>query len=190
MASVVEICNRALQKLGAKRITAISEDSVNARACNTAYDPLRRAELRAHPWSCAVARVQLAASSTDPVFVKQNSFPLPSDYVRLLPNDEGYNYNSLDWQIEAGNIITDDSAPLNVRYIYDLTDPNLMDALFREALSARMALEMCEEITQSNQKKESLRQDYKDAIREARRVNAILKIAEKPPEDEWITVRG
>ena len=190
MASVVEICNRALQKLGAKRITVITEDSVNARACNTAYTPLRLAELRAHPWSCAVARAQLAASSTTPIFVKQYSYPLPSDYLRLLPNDEGYNYNSQDWQIESGSIVTDDSAPLNIRYIYDLTDPQIMDPLFREALSCRMALELCEELTQSNQKKESLRQDYKEAIREARRINAILNNAAKPPEDEWITVRN
>jgi len=190
MASVVEMCNRALQKLGAKRITAITEDSVNARACNTAYNPIRLAELRAHPWACATKRAALAASSTDPLFVKQNSYPLPSDYVRLLPNDDGYNYNSLDWQIEAGNIVTDDNAPLNIRYIYDLEDPNIMDALLREALSCRLALELCEELTQSNQKKESLRLDYKDAIREARRVNAILNIAAKPPEDEWVTVRS
>lgn len=190
MASVVEICNRALQKLGAKRITSITEDSVNARACNTAYNPLRLAELRSHPWACATKRAQLAVSSDEPLFVKQYQYPLPSDYVRLLPNDEGYNLNSNDWQIEAGYIVTDDSDPLNIRYIYDLEDPNIMDALFREALSCRLALELCEELTQSNQKKESLRLDYKDAIREARRVNAILNVAGKPPEDEWITIRN
>jgi len=190
MASVVEICNRALQKLGAKRITVITEDSVNARACNNAYESLRLAELRSHPWACATKRAALAASSTEPLFVKANSYPLPSDYVRLLPNDDGYNYNSLDWQIEEGNIITDDSAPLNIRYVYDLTDPQIMDPLFREALSSRLALELCEELTQSNQKKESLRQDYKESIREARRVNAILNVAAKPPESEWITIRN
>lgn len=190
MASVVEICNRALQKLGAKRITAITEDSVNARACNTAYGPVRLAELRAHPWSCAIARAQLAASSTEPLFGRERYFPLPSDYVRLLPPDPDYNDNANDWQIEAGNIITNDSDPLDVRYIYDLEDPSLMDPLFREALSCKLALELCEELTQSNQKKESLRADYKMAIKEARRVNAILNIAAKPPEDEWVTIRS
>ena len=51
MASKVEIANRALQKLGAKRIASLSEDSRNARAINAAYDTLREAELRAHTWS-------------------------------------------------------------------------------------------------------------------------------------------
>jgi len=190
MASVVEICNRALQKIGAKRITSITEDSVNARACNNAYNPLRLSELRSHPWSCAIARAQLAASSTEPLFGKAYMYPLPSDYLRSLPNDPGYNLNSEDWQIEAGNILTDDTSPLNLRYIYDLTDPNIMDAMFREALACRLALEICEELTQSNQKKEALKMEYKEAIREAKRVNAILNIAANPPEDEWITIRS
>ena len=46
MASVVQISNRALQKLGAKSIVSLTEDSVNARAANLCYEDLRRAELR------------------------------------------------------------------------------------------------------------------------------------------------
>lgn len=190
MASDVEICNRALQKLGAKTITVLNEDSVNGRACNLAYPVIRRAELRAHPWACATARAQLAASSTEPLFGRSYAYPLPSDYLRLLPPDPDLNLNSLDWQIEGTKIISDDTAPLNIRYIYDLEDPNIMDALLREAISCKLALELCEVLTQSNQKKESLRSDYKDSIREARRVNAILNIAAVPPDDEWITVRN
>lgn len=190
MSSVVEICNRALQKLGAKRITSITEDSNNARACNVAYGPVRLALLRAHPWSCAVAREQLAASSTEPLFGKAYSYPLPSDYLRLLPPDAEYNLNSNDWQIEGGEIYTNDSAPLDVRYIFDLEDPNIMDPLFREALSTKLALELCEEITQSNSKKESLKDDFRESIKDAKRVNAILNIAAKPPEDEWVTIRN
>jgi hypothetical protein len=190
MSSVVEICNRALQKVGARRIISITEDSVNARACNNAYDVIRRAELRAHPWACATTRAQLAASSTEPLFGRALAYPLPADYLRLLPHDPDYNTNSLDWQIEGGEIITDDTAPLNIRYIFDLQDPNIMDPLLREALSAKLAVEICEELTQSNQKKVSVKEDYKEAIREARRINAILNIAAKPPEDEWVTVRS
>lgn len=190
MASVVEICNRALQKLGAKRITSIGEDSINARACNVAYGPVRLALLRSHTWSCALARVQLAANSTEPLFGKAYSYPLPSNYLRLMPPDPEYNSNSHDWQIEGRDILTNDSAPLDVRYICDLEDANVMDALFREALSAKLAVELCEELSQSNSKKESLKDDFKDVIRDAKRVNAILNISAKPPVSEWITVRN
>lgn len=189
MASNVEIANRALQKLGAKRITSLSEDSRNARSINAAFKSLRQAELRAHTWSFATKRASLAADATAPAFGKEKSFTLPSDFLRLLPKDPELITNDLDWQIEGKKILTNDDAPLNIRYVYDVTDPNEMDILFREALSARIAKELCEEITQSNQKKEDAVFDYREVIAEAKRTNAIERISAVSPEDEWISIR-
>lgn len=189
MASKVEIANRALQLLGAKRITSFGEDSRNGRAINSAYESVKLAELRKHPWTFATKRASLAASSTEPLFTKTNKFPLPSDFVRLLPQDPEDLSNDLDWTIEGRNIVTNDSAPLEIRYVYNVTDPNEMDALFREALSAKLAAALCEEITQSNAKLVAANDAYKEAIAEARRANAIEKQAEKPPEDTWVTCR-
>lgn len=190
MASKVEIANRALQILGAKRIVSLTEDSRNARAINAAFEPVKRAELRKHPWSFAILRVQLAADAVAPTFTRQNSFTLPSNFIRLLSPDPEVNFNDLDWIIEGKKIITNDGAPLDVRYIWDVTDPNLFDALFAESLSAKLAEQLCEEITQSNTKVATAQVFYKDALAEARRTNAIEKVAEKPPEDEWVTVRN
>ncbi len=190
MASKVEIANRALQLIGAKRIVSLTEDSRNARAANAAYEPVKRAELRKHPWCFATKRKQLPASATEPIFTRANSFPLPSDFIRLLPPDPETNFNDMDWIIEGRNIITNDGAPLDVRYIYDVTDPNEMDVLFREALAAKLAEQLCEEITQSNAKLAAANAAYKDVIAEAKRSNAIEKVAEKPPEDEWVTCRS
>lgn len=190
MASKVDIANRALQLIGAKRIVSLSEDSRNARAANAAFEPVKKAELRKHPWGFAVKRAQLAASTTAPLFTRANSFPLPADFIRLLPPDPETNFNDLDWTIEGRNIITNDGAPLDVRYIYDVTDPNEFDMLFREALAAKLAEQLCEEITQSNAKKAEATMAYREAIAEAKRANAIEKVAEKPPEDEWVTCRS
>lgn len=189
MASEVEICNRALQKLGAKRITALTEDSVNARACNAAYATLRDALLRAHPWVFAIDRAELAADSTAPDWGRANAFQLPSDFIRLLRPYPEDNSLDLDWQIEGQKIYSDDSDPIYIRYIKRVTDPNLMDPLFREALSTKIAFEVCEEITQSNEKKSQLREDLKTAIAEARKANAFEQVSADPPEDTWITAR-
>lgn len=189
MATVVDICNRGLQKLGASRIVSLSESSVAARACNVAYEALRDAELCAHPWNFAIERAQLAADATEPDWGRANSFQVPTDFLRLAPDYPELNLNSKDWQLEGRKIITNDDSPLNVRYVKKVTDPNTMDPLFREALSCRIALELCEELTQSNEKKAALKDDYKDAIREARRTNAIQNIPAKAADDEWITVR-
>lgn len=189
MASKVEIANRGLQLLGAKRITSFTEDSRNARAINAAYEPVKLALLRKHTWCCATKRTQLAASSTDPLFGKTSSFPLPADWVRSLPLDPEFQRNDDDRVIEGRNILTDESAPLDLRYIYNVTDPNEMDSLFREALACALAEALCEEITQSNTKMVTVVTANKDIIAEARRANAIEKPAEQPPEDTWVTVR-
>lgn len=189
MASEVEICNRALQKLGVKRITSLTEDSKNARSCNVAYSVVRDAELRSHPWNFAIARAELAADATDPDWGRAKAYTLPSDFLRLLPDYTEDNLNSKDWQIEGRKIYSDDSDPIYIRYIYRVTDPNEMDALFREALATKLAFELCEEITQSNTKKSELKDDYKEIISEARKANAFENVAQESPEDTWSTVR-
>lgn len=189
MASKVEICNRALQKLGAKRIVSLDEDSKNARACNVAFESIKLAELADHTWNFATKRAQLAADDPGPAFGYARSFTLPADYVRLLPPDVEDNTPYLDWSIEGRKILTNDSAPLNIRYVSDVTDPNLMSPLFREALSCKIAMELAEEITQSNSKAEKAKEDYRFAIAEARRTNAIEKPAPKVADDSWVQVR-
>lgn len=189
MASKVEICNRALQKVGAERITSLTEDSNNARACNVLFESVKLAELRLHPWNFAIKRAQLAASATPPVFGRPNSYPLPADFVRLLPPYPEMNFNDLDWQIEGKAIYTFDNAPLPIRYIYDVTDPNEMDVLFRESLAAKLAVELAEELTQSPSKKDALNDGYDKSIREAKRNNGIENVGLQPPDDTFITAR-
>ena len=189
MASVVEIYNRALQKVGAKRVVSVDENSNSARACTACYESLRDAELTDHRWAFAIKRANLAADSTAPEFGRETSFTLPADCLRIIPPYPEMDNFDRDWVIENGKILTNDSAPLYIRYIARITDPNQMDATFREALSARMSFEMVEELTQSPGKKEALRQDYKDAIAKARKTSAIQSVPIVGVEDSWIAKR-
>ena len=188
MAVSVDICNRALQKIGSPTIATITDNNDWARACGVAYDPLRLAELRLHPWNFAKRRASLAASTTSPVYGRAYYFPLPSNFLRLL-KDPDYNYNDRDWQIERSGIATNDPAPINILYISDITNVDAMDPLFREALATKMALEMVETLTQSNTKKQLLQQDYQQIIVGAKKANAIENVPVEPTEDTWISVR-
>lgn len=188
--SDVDVCNRALQKLGAKRITSLTENSPNARDCNAAYEILRDAELRKHPWSFARKRASLAADGTDPAFGYDKRYALPTDFLRLTEeNSNELRTQYPDLQIEGRYILTDNDAPLQVVYIATVSDPNEFDALFVEALASKIAYELCEKITQSNTKKAAAGADYRDAIREAKRTNAIERPSLEPPEDTWVTAR-
>lgn len=190
MPSEVDICNLALQRLGAKTITALTDDSVNARECNRVYAHARDSELRAHPWSFARKRAQLAASSTAPAFEYARAFDLPSDFLRLLPNNGRLGQVVQDdLQIESGQILTNDGAPLNIIYIARITDPNTFDQGFIDLLVARVAFDLCEKITQSTKKFEIMNLQYQEAKATARRVNAFERPAQEAPADPWITAR-
>ena len=70
MASVVDICNSALNLLGASTISALTEDSKNARLCNQRFEPIRDRMFRSHAWNCLTKRVELAKDSENIVITK------------------------------------------------------------------------------------------------------------------------
>jgi hypothetical protein len=187
--SVVSICNLALQKLGAQRITALDEDSNNARDCNACYEQKRDQELRANKWKFSICRATLAPSATEPDFDFAYAFPVPTDFLRLLPP----NRNALDWTMESHtgtqHILTNDGDTLEIRYIKRITDPEQFDPLFVEMLACSLALQLSEKITQSNTKKDSIKEDYKRARAEARLINAFEQPTEDDPEDPWLAAR-
>ena len=89
MASVVDICNSALNLLGASTISALTEDTKNARLCNQRYEPIRNRVFRSHNWNCLIKRVQLAADSTGPVVEYTYGYTLPSDCLRVMAINTG-----------------------------------------------------------------------------------------------------
>lgn len=189
MASDVQICNRALQIIGVTtRITALSDSNQTARDLNTMYEPVRDAELRKHPWSFALARTVLAPVATAPAFQYAYAFQLPSDFIRLHPD---YDYQAeTDWQIEANQILTNDSDKMYLRYIKQVADANLFDPLFREALAAQLGYQMAPPATESNTRRQDALNAYSTVIAEAKKVNAIEKVSAKTPDSSWITARA
>jgi len=197
-ASIIQVANRALTKLGAARIISLSDDNKQARAINSCYEDLRDDELRAHRWQFAIKRTSLAALTDAPAFGYTYQYELPSDFLRLdMVNDEypaaimdnyiGAEY--VDWVIEGNRILTDIGAPLKLRYGAQITDVTEWDVNFREALASRIAYEICEDLTQSDTKKQFAMQDYRRAIGQAIRVNAIERPPVMPPDDQWVVSR-
>ena len=190
MASVVDIYNRALQKLGAKRITSVDENSNAAQELNQCYSDVRDAALEEHRWSFAIERAAIAADSPVPIWGRDNSFTLPSDCLKVIPPYPEDDNVDRDWVIEGRKVITDETSPLYIRYIKQITDPNQMSPLFREYLACKLAFEICEKLTQSNTKKEGLREDMKEVISQAKKSNGIQSVPAYSPDDTWLATRG
>tara|TARA_R110000823_G_scaffold20417_1_gene62524 strand:+ start:41 stop:616 length:576 start_codon:yes stop_codon:yes gene_type:complete len=189
MTDAVSICNLALQRVGAKSISSLTEDTTAGRACNRVYEQARDSELRAHPWSFARERIKIAADSTDPIFGAAKKYAIPTDCLRILTTN-GVDATPVqdDWQIEGRFILTDDGSPVSLVYIKQVTDENTFDALFVELLIARIAMDVAEKVTQSNKKKESALLHYREVRKEAKRVNAFERPPQALPEDLWVKV--
>lgn len=189
MADVTGICNRALQKVGVKKISSISENSAAANACLRCYEEIRDSVLMSHRWVNAIKRMEIAEDATAPAWGRLHQYTLPSDYLKLIAPYPEMDDNGRDWVVENGKILTNDSSPIYLRYVGQITDPNEMGPLLREAIACKMAVEMVEELTQSNSKKSDLETEYEKAIAIARKASAIQNIPQEAVEDTWISIR-
>ena len=164
--SAVEICNRALNAIGAEAITALSDDTARAVLCNRLYTDLRDELLQDHPWNFAIRRSELAADATAPDFEWLYKYQLPTGCLRVLSV-----YTALDvdqWEVEGGYIFTDLTAPLEIRYVSnDVTENNFSPA-FATALSLRLAVELALPLTESMSRADALTKRFMVAIKEAR----------------------
>jgi len=185
MASVVQICNSALNQLGASSITALTEDSKNARICNERYETIRDAVYRSHPWNCLVKRVQLAQDSDTPAWGFTYQYTLPSDCLRVLQIKD---YNS-DYKIEGRKLLIDES-DVYLIYLAIETDVNQLDILLRETISAGLAQDIAYAITSNLQVTKLMAEKYQAKLSEARHTDASEGYNTNPavaPTDQIIT---
>lgn len=188
MPSPVDIVNRALSRLGCRRITSIDppDDDKGARAAADAWPMVREEVLRAHPWNCVTTRAALAASSTAPEWGFAYAYPLPADWLRTLEVDA----DNYPWITEGLSILTDATAPLNIRYIRNETDTEQYDAHLVNVMVARLAMDLAPEMVEADLgTKQLLRREYETSLFTARHIDAVEQSPPDLADDEWITVR-
>ena len=188
MASDVGIANAALRKLGQAPITAFNENSKAARLADERFAELRDELLFRHPWNFARKRASLAASATAPVWGFTNAFPLPNDYIRMYEAN-GEDEDTGKWKIEDGAIVTDLSAPLEVLYVYQVTDANRMSAGFREAFASILAADWAEDLTGDDAVVLKKEQQARIAVAQARSNDGQEGIPDRLESDDWINAR-
>ena len=174
MASVVDICNSALNLLGASTISALTDDSKNARLCNQRYEPIRNRVFRSHAWNCLHKRVQLAQNSTAPVVEYSNAYALPSDCLRVLKVHNGTTdsiKSDIDYKLEGKNIVTDEGT-IYLIYIALDTDPNNYDSYLQESISHQLAADIAYAVTNNATLANNYMTRADERLREARFIDA------------------
>lgn len=197
MASVVDICNEALDLLGAQTITALSENSQEARLCNRRFATVRDAVLRAHPWNIAITRKQLAKDATSPAFGFTNQYTLPTDpyCLRVLSfwdsnvDSEVAAYDSrTSFKIEGRKVLSD-AGECRITYIGRITDTEQYDSLLSSTVAHRLASEIAYAVTGSNSLANGMQQLYEARLREARSIDAMEGTPDRIIANDFIDIR-
>ena len=182
--SEVSICNSALIKLGVETITALSDNTRQAKLCNEQYNKLRKSLLREHVWNFAVKRVSLTASLTTPAWGFSHQFTLPSDYLRIVDLE----YTDDKYQVE-NNLILANRNTLNLRYIYDITDVTKFTSDFAELLAMRIAVDLSYVLVQSNSLTQQLVAMYDRKLRDVRSFDGQENPPQSVTDDLFISSR-
>lgn len=187
MASYAEIANSAATIVGtAARLTTPGEDTVLGRAVAAQWDIARRALLRDGVFNFAMKRTRLPALVEAPAHGFARAFQLPPDCLKLV---EVYGWGRADFQLEGPMILSDAGAPLDIRYVRDVTEPAEFDGLVAEAFAQKLANAIGNKIAGSAFKEELGEERYRRKIAAAKRADAL----ENPPigfeESGWIIAR-
>lgn len=162
----VDICNAALSRAGiSKRIESLSDATVEAEACDAEYAGARDAVLEDHPWQFAVKYVTLAEDGSSPKWYWNRQYTLPNDYMMLLNLES----EEIAYEITADlKLLTDEGAPLKIRYTSRVTDPSKMPQSFKQAVVLRLASYIAVSLTKDLDRANFLEQKYEKQVADAR----------------------
>lgn len=167
MSSKVQICNLALTKLGAARITSLSDNTIEAKLCNTLYDDIADEVMASGEWSSTINRVTLNATENTPAYGFTNEFQLPTDpfCLRVLSIDEE-NVGDEQFRIEGDKLLANIST-MKIRYIGRIEDTQSYDEMLKRTIVARLAYELAYPLTGQTSVSNLMYQTYIQVMNES-----------------------
>ena len=194
MTSKTNIANTALRLIGAGRVTNVDTDNTpKSQIILDLYEDIKKELLRSHNWNFATKRQKLAQSSTVPEFEFDYAYPLPSDWVRtnsVSDNDAGH--STLIYRMEmvgTQRCIICSSDQLYLRYIYNVTDPNLFSSDFVRAFELLLGRDLALPIAASRTLRADLDAEYKKVLSQAKSTDSQGQFPELRPLGSWASSR-
>lgn len=167
--SRIDLCSRALLKIGANPIGSFAEGTAEADVASNLYDYVRDALLSAHPWHFATTHKKLAAL---PVSEEESSgaYALPADCLRVLHAGSQEGGSGLVYRLSNRTLHTA-AAEVFLTYVFRADEADF-PPYFDKVLIAHLAAEFCIPLTDSASRWEGLRKIAEDDFRQARLINA------------------
>lgn len=180
--------NLGLNLLGSYAVNSIAPATTPLeKKCAMFYPQWRDSELTKNRWVFARGYAVLTeGGGLEGTAERLFSFALPSDSMRPL-REKG-----VTWE-QRGRYLYNSVNTLTLNYIKRVVEADF-DPLFVDVLAARVALELCETVTQSNLKKADARAYYSNTLKIAKSANAVIigqgdDTDEFDEDDTWIQGR-
>lgn len=181
----VGIVNSALIKLGVESITALSDNTRQAKLMNEQYAKRRDALLYEHPWNFAMkwfTIVDNLVAHSNPEF--QYEMNLPAGCLRVWQTE----YDDEEYEVLDGKLYSD-SATLKIKCIIQVTDPTKFTPGFAEALALDLAADNCYVLVQSNSLKNTFLQEMLSYLPKIRSYDAQENPAKMFQQDIFLNAR-
>jgi hypothetical protein len=197
IATKTDVANEALERhLGIPRISNITDTtSVEAKACNRAYDSALEVVLSEDEWGFARAEVTLALEAGETSVVWGQIYGYPSDCVTPI---KIHNPSSEDVKIPfdigthssgTSKVILTDQATATLIYTKEITHIPSYTAGFVEALACQLAIKVAMGTTRLRNMVNSLQADYLALLLIAKKNNKKGQHKEQVEDRSFITAR-
>ena len=184
--TTIGLCNHALVLCGASPITALTEDSANARTLNAIYETARKGFLTECRWTFSVTRSMLVTVATSA--------------VAWLHDEEAYAYTRPSaalriWQVsdieaiwrEEGDYIISNTASLGTLHTFDQSEVGLWRPKATIAFIDKLCSDICFMILNSPTKAQAFLEKYhKVSLPQAMAEEGQTGTHQQVIDDEWL----
>lgn len=184
----IQLCNRALIKLGAVPINTFADGTTESDVASALYSITRDALLSAYPWNFAMKKAELTLSDNEPVSDFQYAFTLPDDYLRAISAGNKNKSQGTHYHLIGGQLHTNETS---VVLTYICRAPEIdYPPFFDNVLIAKLAAEFCMPITENTARADALYKIADEELRRARGIDAQQDSASRIDTFSLIDARG
>jgi hypothetical protein len=168
--SPVDLCSRALLKIGANTITSFDEGTAEAEVAASLCPLVRDALLAVHPWNFGIVCSELPRLATSPIADYAHAFRLPPDCLRVLSAGTGDRGSGIVYSVRGAELHTDVAA-VTLTYVRRVGEDGF-PVFFQSVLVAQLAAEFCIPLTDSTSRWESMSRVADSEFRRAKLIDA------------------
>lgn len=202
MATQLDICNMALDKIGVNPIASLQDNSNSAAKCALYYTTALNKALWESTPSFATTRIQLALLNETPLYGFSYTYSLPANVVRCLEiNEDQYGVSITSsgttaydaWRKELdpnGNtVILANVNPLQMKVIVTTANTGNYDPGFIELMAVLLASYLAFSLRADMQRQQALQQEYSTLLNESSGIDSSQGSHDKLQASAFTEVR-